>query len=112
MADLLERVDVALRNGHEQVDAALGSARRHEDHEPLDGQVGRQEHAGRPGGEVHLVELEPLPAVHLQIFMSFCFVTNVPKNPQCFSLHEVSIYYPVFLSLPFLYLFNTQYKNK
>jgi len=56
VADLLERVDMALRDGHEQVDAALGSARRHEDHEPLDGQVGRQERVGRPGA---VVELEP-----------------------------------------------------
>lgn len=65
MADLLERVDVAVSEGDEQVDAVLGRGGRDEDHQPLDGQVRRQERARRPSAQVHLVELDgPAPAVH------------------------------------------------
>jgi hypothetical protein len=67
VADLKERVDVLLSDAHEQVDAAFARARRNEDHQPFDGQVRREERARGAGAEVHLVELEPQPAVHLQV---------------------------------------------
>ncbi|BAT10618.1 Os10g0379233, partial [Oryza sativa Japonica Group] len=48
-------------------DAALRRARRHEDEQPVDGHVRRQERARRPAAEVEVVEPEPYPAVDLQV---------------------------------------------
>ena len=63
-----------LRDGHDEVDATTGRARRQEDHEALVGQVRRDERGGRPSAEVNLVEPETQAAVHLQVWTEHCAV--------------------------------------
>jgi hypothetical protein len=65
--DVLECLNVVVVERHEEVDAALGGGRRHEDEYALDGDVRREEGAGRAVAEVEVVEPEAEPAVHLEV---------------------------------------------
>ncbi|CAM0908972.1 unnamed protein product [Alopecurus aequalis] len=87
VAAVLEGVDVAAEERHVGVHASVAQEGRQQDEQALHRQVARHEEEGPAAAEVHVIERDPQPAVHLDVGAQY-HLRRVGRRHQPLLLHR------------------------